>query len=277
MLQQAHGSRPNQQQEWPTRRRSMEYLPERNVHRFSQSPEAGALASGAQSREAGVAAPAMVTTMPSLTIRNAAAAMLATAKLATAMPATTAPGAIPAGVAWGQAVSSSRLMADPAAPMAGGARGGMEHGTAFRPAVMTMLTPPAYVGRYGQITPIAEGRRQAPAAHGSAQAQDFFRLRAQFDEQIQRRGGSVPMQVARYPYSEMAYKKSEGDITKKLLSQQMAKPRSLNDTLSVKAREEKREGSAGTALNREELTKLTDSVYSMLESRIKAERRRFGF
>ena len=70
----------------------------------------------------------------------------------------------------------------------------------------------------------------------------------------------------------MTYKENPSDVTGKLLSQQVQKPRSLNTP--VKTTREVQVHGAG--LSEPEINKMVDRIYSRLESRIEAEKRRFG-
>lgn len=266
-LSQTYTSRLNKEWVRSILERRMEHLTKSKTYRPSQNMAIGAIAGEVRHRET-----SREVLEIAMTPRPVAAALRVAAQAPVPRVAAQAP--TPRMAAQAPVLGMTAQPAMPSTAETAAVR--RARGDVFQPAVMTMLMPPAYVGRYGKMTPIAEEGRQAPAGGEAARAQDFFRLRAKFDEELRRRGGSVPMQVARYPYSELAYKQNEGDITKKLLSQQAAKPRSLNDTLSVKAKAQEGKREKAT-MSREELAKVTDSVYSMLESRIKAERRRFGY
>ena len=169
----------------------------------------------------------------------------------------------------------------------------------FSPAEIVMFTPPAYMNQYGTaLSPVGRqdwknigwddrqrqsgGQSAAPRAGrfktAQQEAEEFFRAQASLREKVGRPfdkstlGTVSGLPAPRYQPPDMTYKENPSDVTGKLLSQQVQKPRSLNTP--VKTTREVQVHGAG--LSEPEINKMVDRIYSRLESRIKAEKRRFG-
>ena len=80
--------------------------------------------------------------------------------------------------------------------------------------------------------------------------------------------------VPRYVPPEMSYKEREGDVTEKLLSQQVQKPKTLN--VPLKSYQEIQKQTAMNANTEAELNRMADKIYNKIENRLLAEKRRFG-
>lgn len=165
----------------------------------------------------------------------------------------------------------------------------------FSPAEIVMFTPPAYMNQYGAApSPVGRqdwknigweqsGAGQSAGSRGrfktaQQEAEEFFRAQAILREKAGRPfekstyGTVSGLPMPRYQPPDMTYKENPSDATGKLLSQQVQKPRSLNTP--VKTTREVQ--THGTGLSESEISKMVDRIYNKLESRIKAEKRRFG-
>lgn len=165
----------------------------------------------------------------------------------------------------------------------------------FSPAEIVMFTPPAYMNQYGAApSPVGRqdwknigweqsGAGQSAGSRGrfktaQQEAEEFFRAQAILREKAGRPfekstyGTVSGLPVPRYQPPDMTYKENPSDATGKLLSQQVQNPRSLNTP--VKTTREVQ--THGTGLSESEISKMVDRIYNKLESRIKAEKRRFG-
>lgn len=143
----------------------------------------------------------------------------------------------------------------------------------FQPAAMVMFTPPSYENRYGVETSITSAAGNTGMSRANQEANDFFRLRAAFDAQLDASHHTRPIHGRQYPRSEITYKESAGDITRKLLSQHQDTPKKID----MKAQSDATKSDRGYKLDKHELSKLSNKMYDMLESQVKSERFRHGY
>ncbi len=177
----------------------------------------------------------------------------------------------------------------------------------FNPSEIVMLNPPAYLGRFGEGSSRPVGRQDwkkvgwsdAPrgtfpaGGQGAAeaqpggplpaqtsgerarQAQSFFRARAELARREREEGGIAPAGVPpRLRMPDIAYKERGMAAAGRLSSQAAGRPRSLNTP--VRAIRETQVVRQSGQVSEAELSRMADQIYRKLESRISAERRRFG-
>ncbi|WP_317397005.1 hypothetical protein [Anaerotruncus colihominis] len=177
----------------------------------------------------------------------------------------------------------------------------------FNPSEIVMLNPPSYLGRFGEGSARPVGRQDwkkvgwSDAPHGAftaggrdaaeaqpdgplpaqlsgeqaRKAQSFFRARAELARREREAGGIAPAGVPpRLMMPDIAYKERGTDAAGRLPSQTEGQPRSLNT--SVRTTRETQVIRQSGQVSDAELSRMADQIYRKLESRISAERRRFG-
>lgn len=177
----------------------------------------------------------------------------------------------------------------------------------FNPSEIVMLNPPSYLGRFGEGSARPVGRQDwkkvgwSDAPHGAftaggrdaaeaqpdgplpaqlsgeqaRKAQSFFRARAELARREREAGGIAPAGVPpRLMMPDIAYKERGTDAAGRLPSQAAGRPRSLNT--SVRTTRETQVIRQSGQVSDAELSRMADQIYRKLESRISAERRRFG-
>ena len=177
----------------------------------------------------------------------------------------------------------------------------------FNPSEIVMLNPPSYLGRFGEGSARPVGRQDwkkvgwSDAPHGAftaggrdaaeaqpdgplpaqlsgeqaRKAQSFFRARAELARREREAGGIAPAGVPpRLMMPDIAYKERGTDAAGRLPSQTEGRPRSLNT--SVRTTRETQVIRQSGQVSDAELSRMADQIYRKLESRISAERRRFG-
>ena len=177
----------------------------------------------------------------------------------------------------------------------------------FNPSEIVMLNPPSYLGRFGEGSARPVGRQDwkkvgwSDAPHGAftaggrdaaeaqpdgplpaqlsgeqaRKAQSFFRARAELARREREEGGIAPAGVPpRLMMPDIAYKERGTDAAGRLPSQTEGRPRSLNT--SVRTTRETQVIRQSGQVSDAELSRMADQIYRKLESRISAERRRFG-
>lgn len=177
----------------------------------------------------------------------------------------------------------------------------------FNPSEIVMLNPPSYLGRFGEGSARPVGRQDwkkigwSDAPHGTftaggrdaaeaqpdgplpaqlsgeqaRKAQSFFRARAELARREREEGGIAPAGVPpRLMMPDIAYKERGTDAAGRLPSQAAGRLRSLNTP--VRTTRETQVIRQSGQVSEAELSRMADQIYRKLESRISAERRRFG-
>ena len=177
----------------------------------------------------------------------------------------------------------------------------------FNPSEIVMLKPPSYLGRFGEGSARPVGRQDwkkvgwSDAPHGTfttggrdaaeaqpdgplpaqlsgeqaRKAQSFFRARAELARREREEGGIAPAGVPpRLMMPDIAYKERGTGAAGRLPSQAAGRLRSLNTP--VRTTRETQVIRQSGQVSEAELSRMADQIYRKLESRISAERRRFG-